>query len=158
MTTHLSEKDLTRAAAGLPLAEPAASHLEACLGCRRRVERFGDALDGLRPARLGGEPDWEAQRRAVLERLPASPEVVALAPRRRVRLLAAAALLLAALGLAALQLGRRPPRTVAQVPVERILAEVDATLDGPVYPGFEALEPIVPDTDELQTVIANPTS
>jgi hypothetical protein len=158
MTTHLDDNDLSRAMAQLPLEAAAADHLAQCLICRRRVEAFGEQLDGLRRARLGDEPDWEAQRLAVLERLPPGATVVALAPRRRVRLLAAAALILAALGLGALQLSRRQPQPTAPVPVERILAEVNATLDGPVYPGFEALEPIVPDADELQAVINNPTS
>jgi hypothetical protein len=158
MTTHLDDHDLSRAMAGLPLAGAAAAHLAQCLTCRRRVEHFGERLDGLRAARLGEEPDWESQRRAVLERLPPGAPVVALAPRKRVRLLAAAALILAALGLAALQLGRRTPQPAAQVPVEQILAEVDATLSGPIYPGFEALEPIVPDADELQAATTNPTS
>ncbi len=158
MTTHLDEKNLTRAMAGLPLAAAAAAHLAECLACRRRVERFGEQLHELRRARLGEEPDWEAQGLAVLERLPLGAPVIAMAPHRRVRLLAAAAMILAALGLGALQLARRTPEPVAPVPVERILAEVDATLNGPIYPGFEALEPIVPDADELQAVTSNPTS
>jgi hypothetical protein len=146
--------------ADLPLDPPAESHLESCLACRRRIAAGRELLVLRRGQTRAAEPDWEAQRRAILERLPASPAaVVALAPRRRWRMVAAAAAVVAAVGLGVVtHRGSAPPAPDGEVPVEQILAEVEATLDGPRYPGFEPLESIVPETDELEAVYTNGTS
>lgn len=160
MSTHLEERDLARAAAELPLDPAAESHLASCLACRRRVAGSRELLAVRRRQSRSGEPDWEAQRRAILGRLEApGAEVVALAPRRRWRALAAAAGIAAAIGLGLVtHRGSLTPGTESELPVEQILAEVEATLDGPRYPGFEPLESIVPGADELEAAYSNGTS
>ncbi len=160
MSSHLDDDDLARATADLPLPQEAGDHLAGCLACRLRVGASRELLALRRAQRTAGEPDWDAQRRTILGRLPvAGGEVVAIAPRRRWRALAAAAAVAAGVGIGLItQRGSVAPEAALEVPVEQILAEVEATLEGPRYPGFEPLESIVPEADELEAALSNTTS
>ena len=89
-------------------------------------------------------PDWERQRQEVLLRLPSA--LMAGPGRRRWwtrPLLAVAAVLVAAIGLRALWMPLPPSEPVAgsELPVEQILAEVDAMLADDSIPGFELIDP-----------------
>jgi hypothetical protein len=161
MSRHLEELELSAAVAGLELEREAVDHLASCLSCRQRV-RAALELIGERRAELEvNEPDWEAQRNAVLDRLPQGSVVTLRRSTWWRPLLAAAALL--ALAASALLLLPRPAPQVAdrQLPVEQILAEVDATLDGDAIPGFAPLSALVPgvdDDDELRSLFDNGAS
>ncbi len=155
MSRHLDDEQISAVLIGVA-DEATREHLAGCLGCRRRVEPFAALLGERRRRLLDGAPRWEEQRRQVLDRVVGG-EVVPL-KRRPLRVLAvAAAAAVIALGLALVQLGGgRTGGT--ELPVEQILAEVDATLASDSLPGFERLEVMVPDADELEGYLDNPAS
>jgi hypothetical protein len=162
MNAHLDDVRLTSAVAGLELEPAAAEHLAACESCQQDVQAMHSLLEQRRSALRAAEPSWDGQRRAILARLPA--------PRRplhqrlglwwRPLLATAAAVALAA----TLLLVRAPatgPAAPPDIPVEQILAEVDATLDGSGIPGFGPLGSLVPgaeSTDELEDLLINGAS
>jgi hypothetical protein len=155
MSRHLDDERISAMLIGVA-DEAAQEHLAGCLGCRRQVESFAGLVGERRRRLLDEAPRWDEQRRQILDRV-AGGEVVPL-KRRPLRVLAvAAAAAVIALGLALVQLGGgRTDRT--ELPVEQILAEVDATLASDSLPGFERLEVMVPDADELEGYLDNPAS
>ena len=162
MTRHLTDEEFTAMVADLPVPGAARRHLEQCLGCRREVEALREAIDRRRGAALSGQPDWDRQHRRIMEALDAPPATVVPLRRRRIwrPLLAAAAGLVVAVGIWT-TVRHRPsgPGTGAgAVPVERILAEVDATLSDDSVPGFEALEGFVPAPEDLERLMSDPAS
>jgi len=160
MNRHVTDHELSEVVAGLEIDPRVEEHLASCVACRRRVEELVEIL-ALRRAGLEAEaPDWEAQRRRILAQIE-SPQAVVV-PLRRTRwwrpVLAAAAALVAAVGLWLGVARRQPAQVVRTLPVERILSEVDATLADNQVPGFEALDSIVPTNDEMETLISNGAS
>lgn len=144
MTNHLDEREISAAVAGLELAGPAAEHLELCLECRRRIADTAQLIGRRRTAQDVSEPDWEAARVAVLARLP-GVESEPSAARRRYwwrPLAAAAAVVALAVAVGLLAPGRvADEETSTELPVEEILAEVDAVLADDSIPGFELIDP-----------------
>ena len=113
------------------------------LSCRQQVATFRKTIDARRQDLEAVTPDWEQQRREIMVQLPPVPTV---RPMRRSPwtrpLLAIAAVLVAAIGLRALW---APAPTsdlgvVSELPVEQILAEVDAMLADDSIPGFELID------------------
>lgn len=144
MTQHLNEHEITQAVAGLELEPEAAEHLASCVSCRREVSSTVALFDARRRIMEDGAPDWELQHRRILESLPAAPAIRTGRRRWWIRpLLAAAALVVAGIGLRALWNPSTPSVAVppVEVPVEEILAEVDAVLADDSIPGFEFIDP-----------------
>ena len=145
MTRHLNDHEMTQAVAGLELEPAAAEHLASCVSCRLEISKTLEVIEARRRSLEGEAPDWELQRRQIVDHLAAAP--VTRHGRRRWwtrPLLAAAAVLAAAIGLRALLWNPHPPsETVqrAEVPVEEILAEVDAVLADDSIPGLEVIDP-----------------
>lgn len=144
MSMHLEEHEITSAVAGLELEPAAEEHLTACLSCRQRVVSMRELIDARRQRLEAEAPDGERQRQEVLLRLPSA---LTAGPERRRwwtrPLLAVAAVLVAAIGLRALWMPLPPSDPVAgsELPVEQILAEVDAMLADDSIPGFELIDP-----------------
>jgi hypothetical protein len=144
MKKHLEEHEITAVVAGLELDAAAVEHLDSCVTCCRQVSAIRDAIE-VRRAQLEAEaPDWERQRQEILLRLP--PAESSRSGQRRpwtAPLLAVAAVLVAAVGLRVLWAPAPPadPATVSELPVEQILADVDAVLEDDSIPGFELIEP-----------------
>jgi anti-sigma factor RsiW len=144
MNNHLDEHEITDAVAGLELEAAAAEHLGSCLSCRQRVSAMRNLIDARKQHIEAEAPEWERQRQEILLRLPSA--TTGQAARRRVwtrPLLAVAAVLVAAAGLRALWSPTPPvdPMSDAELPVEQILAEVDALLADDSIPGFELIDP-----------------
>lgn len=144
MTRHLSNDEITKAVAGLGLEPAAAEHLDSCVSCRLEVSKTLEVIEARRRTIEDEAPVWELQRRQILDRLEAPP--VARQGRRwwTRPLLVAAAVLVVAIGLRALLWNPRPPTEPlqrAEVPVEEILAEVDAVLADDSIPGLEVIDP-----------------
>ena len=101
-----------------------------------------ELIDARRESLEAGVPNWDQQRQEVLLRL-SSASTAGERYRRWVRpLLAIAAILVAAIGLRVLWTPPPADRaTNAEIPVEQILAEVDAVLADDSIPGFELIEP-----------------
>jgi len=142
MSQHLDDATLTAAVAGLDLTPDERRHLADCVACRRAVDGLRRTIAARRSELEAGAPDWTAQRRAVLERLPQGRP--AFRPRLSAPLLAlAAAVLVGAIGLAVWQIGLQapaaPPADAAEL--ERVLAEADALLADDSIPGFEPIDP-----------------
>ena len=144
MSMHLEEHEITSAVAGLELEPAAEEHLAACLSCRQRVASMQELIFSQRQRFEGEAPNWERQQQEVLLRLPSA---LAAGPGRRRwwtrPLLAVAAVLVAAIGLKALWTPPPPGDAMAgsELPVEQILAEVDAMLADESIPGFELIDP-----------------
>ena len=144
MKMHLEEHEITLAVAGLELEPAAEEHLASCMSCRQRVFSMRELIDARRQRLEAEVPDWERQRQEVLLRLPSA---LTAGPERRRwwtrPLLAVAAVLVAAIGLRALWMPLPPSDPVAgsELPVEQILAEVDAMLADDSIPGFELIDP-----------------
>ena len=158
MTNHLDEREISAAVAGRSLAGAAAAHLSSCFDCRRQVAELELLIGCRRAEQTSGEPDWEAARAAVLARLPeAGTQRRAARQLRWWRPLAAAAAVVAA----AVAVGLLAPQRVAvdpggsEMPVEEILAEVDAVLEDDSIPGFELIDPGL---DTLSGVVADGSS
>lgn len=145
MTQHLKDHEITLAVAGLELDPAVAEHLASCVSCRLDVSKTLEVIEARRRSIEDEAPDWELQRRQILDHLAAPPE--ARHGRRRWwtrPLLVAAAVLVAAIGLRALLWNPRTPTEPvqrAEVPVEEILAEVDAVLADDSIPGLEVIDP-----------------
>jgi hypothetical protein len=141
MKSHLDEHEITTAVSGLGLEPAAEEHLASCLSCRQQVSSMRELVDARRQGLEAGVPDWDQQRQEVLLRL-SSASTAGERYRRWVRpWLALAAILVAAIGLR--MLWTPPPAdraTNAELPVEQILAEVDAVLADDSIPGFELIE------------------
>ena len=143
MKTHLEEHEITAAVAGLELEATAEEHLGSCVSCRQQVSAMRAVIDARRRDLEDEAPDWERQRQEIILRLPLAPTTQL--KRRRVwtrPLLAIAAVLVAAIGLKALWAPAPTvdPGVVSELPVEQILAEVDAMLADDSIPGFELID------------------
>jgi hypothetical protein len=159
MSSHLDEREISAALAGLELAGSRGEHLSSCLDCRRRVADLALLIEQRRAEQAAGEPDWEAARAAVLARLPETGSEGA-AGGRRLRwwrpLAAAAAVVAAALAVRVLVPDRGAVQPdESEIPVEEILAEVDAVLEDDSIPGFELIDP---GFETLSRVAANGSS
>jgi len=158
MTRHLDDHEIAAAVAELELTPECEDHLASCLDCRRQLTAMEQLIGQRRRQLAAGEPDWEAARRAVLDRI--DHPVVASGRSRRVRwwrpLAAAAAAVAVAVVVGLLAPGgaeRDPGRT--ELAVDEILAEVDAVLEDDSIPGFEVIDPGL---DTLEGYVANGTS
>ena len=143
MKTHLEENEFTAVVAGLELEAAAEEHLGSCVSCRRQVSAMRDVIDARRGDLEAEAPDWVRQRREIMSQLPPAPAVrpVRRSPWTR-PLLAIAAVLVAAVGLRALwtPAPTADPGVISELPVEQILAEVDAMLADDSIPGFELID------------------
>ena len=148
---HLNDDELSSAIAGLELSPDAERHLAVCVSCRTEIEALGGAIDERRGVLESQAPDWQAQRQAVMDRLPVRPVAPRQGARRWVRpILAVAATLVIAVGVGVLlPPGGTDAPTVQDLPVEEILAEVDALLADDSLPGFESIDPGVDDPESL---------
>lgn len=158
MTRHLDDQEIAAAVAGLELAPERAQHLGSCLDCNRQVAALARLIDERRAEMAADEPDWEMSLAAVLGRLERSTGGSTTPERTRWwrPLAAAAATVLVAVAVILLSPGERgrvPERS--ELPVEEILAEVDAVLDDDSIPGFEAIDPGL---DTLEGYAANGAS
>jgi len=148
MNTHLDEHQITAAVAGLELEPEAEEHLVSCLSCRQRVAAFKDLIDARGEQMAAEMPDWDRQQAEILLQLPKSLTGRPAKTRRWTRaLFAAAAAVLVAVGLEFMwspaPMGE--PVVELEVPIEQILAEVDAALADDSLPGFESIDPGVDD-------------
>ena len=144
MSTHLKEHEITSAVAGLELEPAAEEHFSGCLSCRKRVASMRELIGAHRQRIEAEAPDWERQRQEILLRLPSALTAGTEQRRWWTRpLLAVAAVLVAAIGLKALWMPPPPsdPTAGLELPVEQILAEVDAMLADDSIPGFELIDP-----------------
>ena len=143
MKTHLEENEFTAAVAGLELETAAEKHLGTCLSCRQQVATMRDVIDARRGRLEAEAPDWEGQRQEIMLQLPLAPTTQLKRRRPWVRpLLAIAAVLVAAIGLRVLWTPApvADPGVVSELPVEQILADVDAMLADDSIPGFELID------------------
>jgi len=143
MKSHLEEHEITEAVAGLELEAAAEEHLGSCVSCRRQVSAMRDVIDARRGDLEAEAPDWERQRQEIMLQLPSTPTIWPLRRRLWARpLLAIAAVLVAGIGLRALWAPAPvvDPGVGSELPVEQILAEVDAMLADESIPGFELLD------------------
>ena len=143
MKTHLEEHEITAAVASVELEPATGEHLGSCVSCRRRVSEMQDVFEARRASLAAEAPDWERQRQEIMLQLPSTP--MAQPRRRRVwtgPLLTVAAVLVAAISLRALWTPApvADPGFTAEMPVEQILAEVDAMLADDSIPGFEVID------------------
>ncbi len=148
MNTHLDEQHITAAVAGLDLEPGAREHLASCLSCRQQVAAFKDLINARGEQMAAEKPDWDRQRVEILGRLPTDLAGQSTRPRRWLRpLLAAAAAVLVVVGLELIwsPTPAGDPVVELEVPIEQILAEVDAVLADDSLPGFESIDPGVDD-------------
>jgi len=143
MKTHLEEHEMSAAVAGLELETTAEEHLGSCMTCRQQVSATRAVID-VRLGELEAEtPDWDRQRQEIMLKLPLRPTVQPFRRRPWARpLLAIAAVLVVAIGLRVLWTPTpgTDPGVVSDLPVEQILAEVDAMLADDTIPGLELLD------------------
>lgn len=141
MSTHLSETEITSALCGQEISAAANEHLQRCISCRSRIAEFERAVTLRRAGMEGESPDWQKQRRAVLDRLPEQ-----IGPRRRRSprwmrpALAAAAVVTIALAAGLLHNPATPdlmPTPHPELPIEQILAQTELLLADDSIPGFE---------------------
>ncbi len=144
MTRHLTDEEIARAITGEPLGGPAARHLEACVACRREADVLRAFVTGERARLEDAAPDWDVQLGAIMGAIGVP------APRRRPLWRPLAAALLAAAAAVAIVLIPEHGAHRQGIAVERVLAEVDATLDDDPLQGFAPLEVLVPDPHELE--------
>ncbi len=158
MSTHLDEEQITAAVAGLDLELETQEHLTGCLSCRQRVAAFEDLVASRGKQMAAETPDWDRQRAEILLRLPADPASRPVRTRRWLQpLIAAAAVAIVVVGLD-LVWSPSPtgdPVVELEVPIEQILADVDAVLSDDSLPGFE---PIDPGVDDLESIFENGAS
>jgi anti-sigma factor RsiW len=157
MTNHLHDDQIAAALAGGELEPEVERHLNACVACRRSLAAFTEVVGARRDEMFGRAPDWDAQRAAVMERLPSAP-AVSNHPwwTGRSRAFALAAAVACAVGLVALwPRDTAPPQpTGNELPVAQILEESDTLLEDGSIPGFE---PIQWSTSELGLAATAPT-
>ena len=144
MNRHLTDDEITAVLAGLPVEVEATRHLAGCVTCRREVERFRSVLESSRERLEAEAPDWDSQLESILARTDAAP-----ARRRRFwrPLVAAAVAAAAAVAIVVIPHHRAQEPGIA---VERVLAEVDSTLDSDPLEGLAPLEVLVPDAGDLE--------
>ena len=157
MTRHLEDHEIDAAVAGIGPDEAVRDHLARCAECRRKVAAMEELIDARRAEIARQEPDWEAQREAVLARLPNA--AVSAPVRRRwwlrpVSAVAAVAAMAVAVGLLVPR-GGELPSELSDAAVEEILAEMDALLEDDSIPGFELIDP---GYEDLESYLANGTS
>jgi len=148
MNTHLDERQITAVVAGLELDPGAQEHLASCLSCRQQVTAFNDLVDARAEQMAVEAPDWDRQRAEILLQLPKTSVGRSSKTRRWMRpLLAAAAVVLVAVGLEFMwsPAPAGDPVVELEIPIEQILAEVDAALSDDSLPGFESIDPGVDD-------------
>ena len=148
MNTHLDERHISAAVAGLELEPGAQAHLATCLSCRQQVAAFKDLIDARGEEMAAEMPDWNRQRAEIELQLPTVPPGRSVKSRRWLRpILAAAAAVLVVIGLELLwsPTPMRDPVVELEIPIEQILAEVDAVLADDSLPGFESIDPGVDD-------------
>ena len=149
MKNHLDELEISAAAAGLDLEDGAKDHLQACVSCRRLVTEFQDAIQARRAQMMRREPDWEAQKEAVLEQLPQIGTVTRRWHTAWARpLLAAAATIFLAIGVGVLypRPGSLPsPTPNPNLPIEQILAEAESLLADDGLLDFQVFDNITDD-------------
>lgn len=154
---HLDDEQTATAVAGLELDRDGRDHLSSCVDCRRKVEAMRDLIEARRLLMEGDEPDWSAQRDAVLMRLRSEPTRSGARRRSWWRPAMAAAAALAVVAVVGL-IGPRSTEIASngqELPVAEILAEMDALLADDSIPGFEIIDPGV---DGLEGVLANGSS
>jgi anti-sigma factor RsiW len=151
MNTHLDDHDVTSAVAGLDLDPEAREHLARCAACRQQVASMRDLVDERARLLRAEAPDWKRQQEQVLRRLTPPGRAPTVHAHRLRPLLAAAAAVVLAVTLTLLWTPRQRPSTAAapELPVEEILAQVDATLADDSLPGFEAIDPGLDDPADL---------
>ncbi len=157
MNRHLDDEQIAGAVAGAELAPDMRGHLDSCLDCRHKVATMEKLIRLRRHSMAVGEPDWEAQRAAVLHRLPERQAVQHKQPKSWLRPLLAAAAALIVVAVVGLL---RPEHTEiasngADISVEEILAEVDELLADDSIPGFEVIDPGM---EELESYLAGDVS
>lgn len=151
MNTHVTENDIGAVVAGIEVAPEVAEHLSSCVSCRQQVALMQRSIAERREEMAAECPDWQHQLREVMTRLSDTPVARTSGTRRwRVPVLAAAAALVAAVGIRLFL----PPEVGDATPgndlaVEEILAEVDAVLADDSLPGFESIDPGVNDLATL---------
>ncbi len=157
MNTHLTDDDFAAVVADREFSEPAAEHLASCLSCRQEVADLQRLIAERRRGMEAETPDWQQQRREVMERLADQPPPRLAPVRRWLRpLLSAAAVLVVAVGLGLLMApGAATPPSTDDLAIEQILAEVDAVLADDSLPGFESIDPGV---DDPASIFENGTS
>jgi len=149
MNDHLTDEQIAAEVADLGLDADGRRHLESCLACRAAVNQMRRLIEARRRQLAAEEPDWQAQRRAVVAGLDSA----ASGRRRRWRVpaLAAAAAVILAAGVALL-LPSGPGGSGRTIAVEEVLAETETLLDDDSIPGFEVIDPGV---DELEGYLSN---
>ena len=157
MNRHLDDEEIAAAVAEDELASEVSGHLGLCLDCRQKVATLEELIRSRRRTMVADEPDWEAQREAVLSRLPELQPVPGESSRTWLRpLLAAAAALIV---VAVVGLMRPEQHEIASngtdISVEDILAEVDELLADDSIPGFEVIDPGM---EELESYFAGGAS
>ncbi len=157
MNRHLSDEEITAVVAGLELGPERARHLGDCVACRRQAEELLELIGARREALEAEAPDWERQRRRILDQVAAPAAPVVTLHRRHIwrPVLAAAAALVAAVGIWYQTVHHRPAVSARALPVEQILSDVDATLADESVPGFESLDSLVPGPDEMALMVSN---
>ena len=157
MNRHLDDEQIAAAVVGAELDPTASGHLGSCLDCRGRVAAMEELIELRRHQMASDEPDWEAQRAGVLDRLPEQQSVRSGGWNFWLRpLMAAAAALIV---VAVVGLLRPEPAEIASngtdISVEEILAEVDELLADDSIPGFEVIDPGM---EELESYLAGDAS
>jgi anti-sigma factor RsiW len=156
MKTHVTDEDLAAVVAGLEVPPEAEAHLSSCLSCRHEVAELQRFVAERRDGMADESPDWQRQRQAVMARLADTPTDRAPARRWLRPLLAAAAVLVVAVGVGLLMKGgAAAPPAIDDLAVEQILADVDAVLADDSLPGFESIDPGV---DDPASIFENGTS
>ena len=142
MKTHLSEGDFSAVVAGFEVTSEAREHLASCVSCRQQVAEMQRFIADRRKTIEAEFPDWQRQRQDILSRLPDAPPVGKTSVRRWLRpfLAAAAALVVAVAIKLSMAPGEVTPPVTNDLPVEEILAEVDAVLADESLPGFESID------------------
>ena len=157
MNRHLDDEQIAAAVVGAELDPTASGHLGSCLDCRGRVAAMEGLIELRRHQMASDEPDWEAQRAGVLDRLPEQQSVRPGGWNSWLRpLLAAAAALIV---VAVVGLLRQEPAEIASngtdISVEEILAEVDELLADDSIPGFEVIDPGMEELESYLTAGAS---
>lgn len=143
MKRHLTSEQIEAVIAGLEIEDGAQRHLENCVACRTEAAQFGELIDARRAKMVAEEPDWEASKAAVMERLSETGNALtAQRPRWLRPVLAVAAALVVAVGLGVLKPDNpADPVMGGELAVEEILAEMDELLSDDTIPGFEIIDP-----------------